>query len=32
VHHKVRVIKDGRRYWVSNDLDLTRAQMRTISG
>jgi transposase len=28
VHHKVRVIKDGRRYWVSNDLDLTRAQMK----
>ena len=28
VNHQVRVIKDGRRYWVSNDVDLTRAQMK----
>ena len=28
VNHQVRVIKDGRRYWASNNLDLTRAQMK----
>jgi len=28
VHHKVRVIKDGRRYWASNNLDLTRTQIK----
>ena len=28
VNHEVKVIKDGRRYWASNNLDLTRAQMK----
>jgi len=28
VHHWVRVIKDGRRFWVTNDLTLTPAQIK----
>jgi DDE superfamily endonuclease len=32
VNHQVRVIKDGRRYWASNDLDLTRTQIKEHYG
>jgi hypothetical protein len=28
VDHRVRVIKDGKRYWVTNDLELTAAQVK----
>lgn len=29
VHHQVRVIKDGRRYWASNNLELSRAEIKS---
>ncbi len=29
VNHEVKVIKDGRRYWSTNNLDLTRAQIKS---
>ena len=29
MNHEVKVIKDGRRYWATNNLDLTRAQIKS---